>query len=260
MKPEEIAAYIGAAAWLPPITTWLYKFFIRPKLRVVPEQFGEVGFTRLGPIFNIRMAFFVENRDIIIHGIELTLRHEDGESRSFRWAGLAETISEITDASGNRQIVSRDQAPIAVKISPQTHFEKFVRFQEPRFDATDGPVTQSLVAHFNYLKQKNAETFVLEVLDSKEFFTVVEARKKWFWWKQGRYTVEIKPSSPQVFKLIDSSFDFELSSVDIDRLKKNIPAIDTELRNVISSNLNDFKPQPLNWQWANVRMLRSIDK
>jgi len=110
LKPEEIAAYIGAAAWAPQIIAWLYKALIRPKLRVVPGQFGEVGFTNYGPIFNVRMAFFVENHDLIIDGIDITLRHTDGESHEFRWAGLGETFSEITDSSGKKQIVSKDQA------------------------------------------------------------------------------------------------------------------------------------------------------
>ena len=56
MKPEEIAAYIGAAAWLPQIAAWIYRSVIKPKLRVIPNQFAEVGFTTYGPIFNVRMA------------------------------------------------------------------------------------------------------------------------------------------------------------------------------------------------------------
>ena len=259
MKPEEIAAYIGAAAWLPQIATWLYRSLVRPKLRVVPDQFAEVGFTTYGPIFNVRMAFFVENRDMIIDDVALIVRHEDGESRSFRWAGLGETISEITDASGNKQIVSRNQTPIAIKVGTQTLVEKFVRFQEPRFHQADRPPTQTLVAHFNYLKQKSPDAFVLEVLDSKELFAVLDGRQKWFWWKPGRYELILNPRSPQKFKLIDPSFAFELSAVDVDHLKKNLAILDTEIRNLISSNLPGFKALPIIWQWANVNMLRARD-
>ena len=259
MKPEEIAAYIGAAAWLPQIATWLYRSLVRPKLRVVPDQFAEVGFTTYGPIFNVRMAFFVENRDMIIDDVALIVRHEDGESRSFRWAGLGETFSEITDASGNKQIVSRDQTPIAIKVGTQTLVEKFVRFQEPRFHQADRPPTQTLVAHFNYLKQKSPDALVLEVLDSKELFAVLDGRQKWFWWKPGRYELILNPRSPQKFKLIDPSFAFELSAVDVDHLKKNLAILDTEIRNLISSNLPGFKALPIIWQWANVNMLRARD-
>mgnify|MGYP007040716840 FL=1 len=172
MKAEELAAYIGAAAWMPQILTWIYRAVTKPKLRIVPDAKGEVGFTTYGPIFNIRMAFFVENRDLIIDGVTLSITHADGDEHEMRWAGLGETFSEITDGKGNRQIVSKDQTPIAIKVPTQALVEKFVRFQEPRFHAADEPTTRALVTHFNFLKQKSPESFVQDVLASKELFSV----------------------------------------------------------------------------------------
>lgn len=259
MKPEEIAAYLGAAAWLPLILAWIYRAVIKPRLRVVPNQTAEVGFTSFGPIFNVRMAFFVENRDLIIDGIDLVVRHEGGEERLFRWAGLGETFSEITDSAGNRQIVSKDQTPIAIKVVTQSLLEKFVRFQEPSFHAADGPTTRALVSHFNFLKQKSPETFVPQVLESKEYFSVVEQRQKWFWWKPGRYELTLRPTSPQKFKLVGAKFAFELQDVDVDLLRRNVPIVNTEIRNVIMSNVPDTKPDQITWQWANVTMLRNKD-
>jgi hypothetical protein len=259
LKPEEIAAYIGAAAWLPQIFVWIYRATVRPRLRVVPDQRAEVGFTSFGPIFNVRMAFFVGNHDLIIDGIDLIFRHNDGEERIFRWAGLGETFSEITDAAGNKQIVSKDQTPIAIKVATQSMLEKFVRFQEPRFHAADGPTTQALVSHFNFLKQKTPDAFVPKVLESKEYFSVVEQRKKWFWWKSGRYEITLRPSSPQKFKLVGSTFAFELQETDVDLLRRNIPLVDTEIKNIIMSNVPDTKPDQLTWQWANVIMHRNND-
>lgn len=259
MKPEEIAAYIGAAAWLPQIFTWIYRSMVKAKLRVVPDQIAEVGFTNFGPIFNVRMAFFVEHRDLIVDGIELAVRHQDGETRHLRWAGLGETFSEITDSSGNKQIVSRDQSPIAIKVVTQSLLEKFVRFQEPTYHAADKALTLTLVSHFNFLKQRDPQSFVPEVLASKEFFNVVDARQKWFWWKPGRYQVTLKPTSPQKFELTGATFAFELQAVDVEILRRNVPLIDTEVRNLISSNLPDAKPQPIVWQWANVSLVRGED-
>lgn len=197
MNPEEIAAYICATAWLPQIVAWTYQTVVKTRLRIIPEQMTEVGFTNLGPIFNARMAFFVENRDLIIDGIDLVVRHEGGEERLFRWAGLGETFSEITDAEGNRQIVSKDQTPIAIKIVTRSLLEKFVRFQEPRFHVADGSTTRALVSHFNYLKHKSPDGFVPQFLESKEYFSVVEQRQKWFWWKPSRYKLTLKLSSPE---------------------------------------------------------------
>jgi hypothetical protein len=252
MKPEELAAYIGAAAWLPQIAVWIYRAAVRPRLRVIPNQFAEVGFTTYGPIFNVRMAFLVEHQDLIIDGLDLTVRHEDGESRTFRWAGLGETFSEITDSAGNKQIVSKDQSPIAIKVVVQALLEKFVRFQEPRFHQADSATTRALVTHFNFVKQKSPEIFVAEVLASKEFFSVVEGRQKWFAWKPGNYSLQLHPTSPQKFRLINPNYSFELTPVDVEHLRRNLPVVETEIRNVISSNLPDHKAEPLHWQWANV--------
>jgi hypothetical protein len=256
MKAEELAAYIGAAAWMPQILTWIYRAITKPKLRIVPDAQAEVGFTTYGPIFNIRMAFFVENRDLIIDGLTLSITHADGDQHEMRWAGLGETFSEITDGKGNRQIVSKDQTPIAIKVNTQALFEKFVRFQESRFHAADGPTTRALVTHFNFLKQKSPDSFVQEVLNSKELFSVVDQRQKWFWWKPGRYVVSVRPNSPQKFDQVENSFAFELSDVDLDNLKGNIPYIDLELKNIINSNLPNPESHQFQWQWANIQISR----
>jgi hypothetical protein len=258
MKPEEIAAYVGAAAWLPQIAVWLYRSLVRPKLRIVPEQRAEIGFTTYGPIFNVRMAFFVEHRDLIIDGIDLTIRHETGERRAFRWIGIGETFSQVTDAEGRpQQTVSRDQTPIAIKISTQSLFEKKVRFQEPRFHQADSELVKALIEHFNFLKQKDQASFVAETLASKQFFDVIEARHAWFWWKPGSYDVELTLSSPQSFRLMTSRFAFDLAAIEIDHLKKNLPIIDAELRNTVNSNLPDFKAEPIAWLWSNPPLRRA---
>jgi hypothetical protein len=251
MKPEELVAYIGAAAWIPQIATWIYRAAVRPKLRIVTEQNAEIGFTGFGPIFNVRMAFFVERRDMIIDGIELTIRHEGGEQRTFHWAGITETFSQISDAFGNRQqTVSRDQTPIAIKVGTQAFLEKMIRFQEPRFHQADGTLMRTLVEHFNFLKQKDSATFVPETLASKQFYDVIEGRHAGFWWKPGQYVVDLKLSSPQRFTLRTTRWAFTLAPVDVEHLKKNLPSIDADLRNTVNSNLPDHKPEPLPWVWS----------
>lgn len=260
MKPEEIAAYIGAAAWLPQIATWLYRLFVKPLVRIVPNQYAEIGFTSYGPILNLRMAFSVDNKDIIIDGMELLLRHEDGEVRMLRWAGLGETFSEITDSAGNKQVVSRDQSPIAIKLGVQSLLEKFVRFQEPRYHESDRPILQSLVSHFHYLKQTNSASYVADTLSCKELFALLDTRRKSFWWKPGEYSVEVRLISSDSFKLLGKNFYFSLTANDIELLQRNFITLEVELNNVISSNLPDFHAQPLSWNWANVDIRREAKK
>ena len=148
-----------------------------------------------------------------------------------------------------------DQTPIALKIGTESLSEKFIRFQEPQFHETGRPATLDRVAHFSFLKQSNPDEYdeyVEKTLSSKELFSVLENRKKAFWWKPGRYQIEAKLSSTGKFKITNPKFYFDLTSVDIDRLKQNIPTIDSELKNIVQSNIQDFKASPINWNWANV--------
>jgi hypothetical protein len=255
LKPEELAAYIGAAAWVPQIFTWVYNALLKSKLRIVPDQTAEIGFTSVGPIFNVRMAFFVEGRDLIIDGINLLVRHEGGEVREFRWAGLGEKFSEITDAAGNKQIISKDQTPIAIKVVTQSLLDKFVRFQEPRYHAADNIAARALVSQFNFLKQKFPDGCVGEVQSTREYCSLVQHRQDWFWWKPGRYNVTITPSSPQKFEIIDARFAFTLQEAEIDILKRNLPIVEIDIKNTINSNLPNPDYQPVNWQWANVSLI-----
>jgi hypothetical protein len=256
MTAAEIVGYIGAAAWLPQIITWVHRSIVKPKLRLIPNDFAEVGFTSLGLIFNIRIAFFTDNKDLIIDGLDLMVRHTDGEERLFRWAGIAETFSEITDSSGNKQIVSKDQTPIAIKILTDSFLDKFVRFQEPKFRKQDDSNTRELVSHFNYLKQTKPDSFVADVLGSKEYFSVIKQRHDWFLWKPGRYEVTVIPSSPEKFNFIGQNFAFELQEIDITLLKRNIQSIDMELQNIIKTNLADSVRESVVWQWANVTIIK----
>jgi len=256
MNAVEIAAYIGAGAWLPQVATWVYKAIVRPVVTLVPEPTAQVGFTSYGPIFNLQLALGSERSDALIDGIELLIRHNDGEGRTFRWSGLNETFSEVRDVTGNRQqIVGRDQIPIALKIGTTSLVEKFVRFQEPRYHESDRSLFAALVAHFNHLKRTDPE-YVAKTLQSKELFDVIEARKQSFWWRAGQYEVTIRISSPSKLRFPRDRLSFSLTVADVERLRQNVDLLQAELQNIVKSNLPDFQSEPVNWNWTSVDVRR----
>ncbi|MBI3939380.1 MAG: hypothetical protein HY315_00970 [Acidobacteria bacterium] len=110
----------------------------------------------------------------------------------------------------------------------------------------------NLIAHFNFLKRRGDVDYVAKVLASKELFSVRETQEESFWWKPARYQATLQVSSPKKFKLSESRYLFELTYIDIDQLKQNIATLENDLKNIINSNLPDFKGQPVNWNWANV--------
>lgn len=256
MNATEIAAYIGAAAWLPQIAAWIYRSVVRPVVTLVPEETVQIGFTSYGPIFNLQLALASSRVDAIIDGIHLLVRHADGESRSFRWYGLNETFSEVRDMTGNRQqTVGRDQIPIALKIGTASLVEKFVRFQVPRYHEVDRQLIAALLAHFNYLKRTDPD-YVQKTLQSRELAEVLQARRQAFWWKPGQYDVTVQLSSLAPVKFPKGRLQFTLTSADVERLRQNIDIVRLEIENVIKSNLPDSQASPVNWNWASADIRR----
>jgi hypothetical protein len=260
MNAAEIAAWVGAGAWLPQMATWAYTAFVKPIVTVIPDRRAEVGFTSLGPIFNLRLAFSAERHGAIIDGLELSVQHEHGECRNLRWEGLAETFSEIRDEAGvMRQRVGRDMAPLAMKLGTTSLIELFVRFQEPRYHERMRSLFDTLLAEFNHWKATDSD-FVSKTLKSRELADVIEARKQAFWWKAGRYDVEARVSSPKVIRILRNHWSFSLTGPDVERLRRNIDNLEADLRDTVQTNLPEFKQVPLTWNWANVEVTPVVNR
>jgi hypothetical protein len=260
MNAAEIAAWVGAGAWLPQIATWVYRAFVRPVVTVIPDRRAEVGFTSFGCIFNLRLAFSAERQGAIIDGLELVVRHEHGDCRRLRWEGLAETFSEVRDETGAmRQRVGRDSSPLAMKLGTTSLIELFVRFQDPSYHERTRSMFDALVAEFNHWKATDPN-FVETTLKSRELADVIEARKQGFWWKAGKYEVEARISSPKSITVQRNQWSFCLSAPDIERLRRNIEKLDAELRDAVKTHLPDFKQVPVTWNWANVEVTPRANK
>lgn len=249
MTAAELAAYIGATAWLPQIGTWFYKWLSTPLLTILPERSVEIGFTSFGPIFNLRLALSADRKDIVLDDFVVELVHQDGEKHTLRWVGMREDVAQTQDASGTQQgRITKEQVPIALKISTVVLVEKFMRFQEPRFTASHDAVIQTLVEHFSFLKATDAD-YVNSTLKSKEFHAVVDTRTKSFWWKPGRYEITLKPAAPRRLKVRGQRYSFTKTPSNIDRLGQNLPTLKSEIENTIKSNNTDFEVPTLTWIW-----------
>lgn len=259
-SPESIAAFIGAAAWLPQIATWLYKRYAVPLVRILPERQVEIGFTTVGPIFNIRIAFSAESKDAILDNLSVELRHEGGEVHTFAWMGYSETFSEITDTTGNRQTVARDQAAIALKLSTILLTEKFVRFQEPTYHEAHQPALSTVLKQYHYLKTQAPERRHT-IIESREAFDLFEFYKGNFWWKPGEYSAQFRIGPPNRAKLRDASFSFRLSQSDIDDLRSNLEVIRQYYLNIVEADIAAKEAQRVAWVWRTVPFspLKALD-
>jgi hypothetical protein len=212
---SEIAAYIGAAAWVPQIISWIYRWFINPEVSIIPDRQVELGFTTFGPIFNIRLALSVNKKATIIDTMEVIIDHEEGDSHHLTWTGMQETIGEISSLGGPRQFFQKDQPAIALKLTPDLLAERFVRFQEIKFQASHRILLNSVIAHFNFLKEKESNCRD-KILDSREVSDMVQLFKEKFWWKKGKYTFRFQISSSNNANLENVKFTFDMTQSDVD--------------------------------------------
>jgi hypothetical protein len=254
--PVEIAAYIGAAAWLPQIILFIYSIIVRPKITVVPEKQVEIGYTSLGPIFNIRLAVSSERKNAIIDHVGVTLKHEDGSVHIFSWAGMKETFSQITDITGKmQQAVEREYNPIALVLIKSNLVERLFRFQDSIYHSKIYTLGQKVADHTIYLKTTKPN-FHDELIESKEIHDLIKFEEEYFFWKPGKYCVNFSVKSPNTFNFSKSSFTFELKSYDVENLRKNLLLFKKEATNFIKTNIDGYDPEDLIWNWATVKLNR----
>jgi len=249
MSPSEIAAYIGAAAWLPQILGWIYKAIIKPQVGLVPGPTPEVGYTSLGPIFNLSCAISASRRDAIIQNITIVMRHEKGQSTVLTWQTLNETFSQIRSATGETAEVSKKQPAIALKVSTLVLAEKLIGFQDPDFQERNRALANSLIELYNHLKKTNPD-YQEQTIKSKQFADLIDFYKKNVFWQEGRYMAEVRIHLVGSKRPTIQYLEFSLSRNDVDRLNQNVSEIERYSNELIKPPPKE-QQVPYFWNWIN---------
>lgn len=248
-------AIIGAAAWTPQIITWVHRALTQPKVSLHLHSLPQIGYTILGPIFNVTFALLSEKKDAVLNKISATLRHESGASYTFDWAGLSESLSEIENPIGPPMSIKKTALPLVVKVLHTGVAQVFVRFIHKQFNANLRKASASALDRFNFLKTSgklNTEEEIEGLLSGQEFAEVIKIFNSEFIWAAGKYTVTFEFGSPNKFKYKKSEYTFELSQDDIDNLRKNIDNIKLDLIQVAKGGIiPDYKPKEITWVWRN---------
>lgn len=132
MSFTDLAAVIGALAWIPPIFVAVRAWITRPEIRVITQPAPEVGFTTLGPILNLRIALTVTHKDIVITGIRLKVTHESGEESVFSWRGIVQRMGTMNYPQVGAVPFEKESNVLAMKVSQKDVEERFIRFQKSR--------------------------------------------------------------------------------------------------------------------------------
>lgn len=253
-------AIVGAAAWTPQVITWVCRLLRKPKLSLHLHSQPQIGYTTLGPIFNVTCALLSEKKDAILNKFSATLRHDSGALHTFDWAGLSEDLSEIQNPIGPIMSIKKTSLPLVVKVLHTGVAQLFVRFLYEQFKVNLRKPSAPALDRFNFLKTSGklkTEKDIEDLVSEQVFADLLKVFSSEFIWRAGKYTVTFEFGSPNKFRYKKSEYTFELSQDDIDNLRKNIENIKLDLiQSAKGGIISDYKPKEIIWLWRNPELQR----
>lgn len=255
MNTMDWVAIIGAGAWTPYIVKWVYRFFTRPKFTLYPNTKPQIGYTGLGPIFNIDLALLSENKAVTLNNFSINIKHENGAEFTFDWDGLSESLSEIQNPSGLPTSIRKEYLPLVVRIVPFGLAQALVRYQYEPFKRKYNDAVQSVESRFQVLRKAgkiNTEKDIEGMTSEKEVTELYDLINSGFIWVAGNYSLMFDFKSPSKFSYVKKKYTFSLTQEDIDELRKNIDGIKLSLAEAAKTiALKDYKAKGISWIWKN---------
>jgi len=255
MKLIDWIAILGALAWTPHLFSLVKNMITKPEVRIITPRIVELGFTTLGSIFNLHLAFSVKNRDLVISSLKIHLVHENGEEKIFDWQGIQQHVMRMRAPDGSVLPYEKEQSVLAMKLNEKDIEERFIQFQEASFQISKYDFENKAVKKITYLKnQKKYEPE--EFMKSQEMQDVINFVKHSFSWKAGVYTFTIEVQSPEQFKLVDNRYQFTLTPVDIEELEKNKNEIEHDYKyQMVPQDDEEYTKVNWNWRYPSLRKL-----
>jgi len=222
MRPAEIAAFIGAAAWLPQIASWIYKKYSKPVLKLILSPKLQLSYNIFGPIINFNCSISSQKKDALIEKITLKVTHEKGDTRFLTWTFLDEIQQQIRSYTGETAEVSKNQPAIALKVPTISLVEKLIGFQDRDFQKEFQIRADKVVETYNFLKDKHINTDAkAELISTKEHKDLLDFFKSYMYWQEGNYLMEVIIKEVTVRKPFIEKFKFRLAKIDIESLNYN---------------------------------------
>tara|TARA_R110000850_G_scaffold177884_2_gene303707 strand:+ start:929 stop:1720 length:792 start_codon:yes stop_codon:yes gene_type:complete len=240
---------IGAAAWLPHLVTLTIKILRKPKLTATPARSCEIGFTELGPIFNIKTALTAEHESILIDKVEFRILHESGDVHQFRWHEISEVKGQMIVPGVQNQPIHQESEAIAVKILP-TDFKDLL-FRNRLESHTQGYKKYEYAFNRERRRLINAEQFRSSAFYGSSYVQDMQAfLQSQMIWKKGQYRVEMTVHNRNKAIAELPKLTFQLSDEDIVLLQANCNNMPKLLRNMcLTKQEVEEHFVPLEWHW-----------
>ena len=254
MKTIDYIAIFGALAWTPHLIILLKSWFFKSRVRIITQKNVQIGFTTFGPIFNLRLAFAVEHKDIVVSDIKVRVRHESGEEKIFEWQGITQHLGTMKTPNVGDMPYEKEQSVLAIKLNQKEIEERFIRFQDPIFIQEQRDLIDKSVKKLAYL-QSEKKYEPEEFLRAEEMTDLYTFNNQAFTWKSGRYHTTIEIQSPEGFTLVDNEREFSLSPIDIERLEKNKEQLELDYKGIIVG-YEDGQDNAV-WQWCSPSLVKT---
>lgn len=249
MSFTDLAAVVGALAWIPPIFVAVRAWITRPEIRVITQPAPEIGFTTLGPILNLRIALTVTHKDIVITGIRLQVTHESGEESIFSWRGIVQRMGTMNYPQVGAVPFEKESNVLAMKISQKDVEERFIRFQNLEYLKQKAAFDGTSLKRLAYLRKSDsfdAPSF----LKGQEMTDLYSFIRQSFSWKPGGYRVKVLLESPDAFAVLDDEYTFTLSPLQVQNLSDNLNHIEQYFADEVVPAKEGEQRTQIAWSWA----------
>jgi hypothetical protein len=253
MKFYEVLAIIGAFAWLPFIINLVREKLKKPKLKIIPDKQIEIGYTTLGPIFNINLAFLSENKSSLITAAELELIHESNEHTYFSWIWLEESLFQM-DLPKIPVFYKKNQKAIALNVNENVLVEKRIGFQNSKFKEDADKLLKAV--NEDTVNLKNSCKPLTELKSLSSYNKVIDYAQSAFQWKTGLYEAKFKVYLAETDISFERTIKFQLSNQDLKTIHKNIESCKKFFEKVYI-NVNDELDDK--WEWITVNSLSETE-
>jgi len=246
LKIFELIAVLGALAWLPHLISLAKSYLTKPEVRIFTQKSAEIGFSTYGPIFNMRIAFFVKNHDLVIFNFKINVTHESGEEKVYEWRVLRQQLLQMHTSEGSIPY-EKENSVLAFKLNQKEIEERIIQCQDISFIAGKKAIEDKAIKRLSFdIEQEGFDA--IEFLDCQEMLDVYSYIKHGFSWKAGKYKVVFQIETPESFNLVDNEYEFTLMPIDIEVLEKNKDSIKQEHINRFAGE-NHEKHKVIAWNW-----------
>ena len=208
----DLLAILGALAWLPFIIQLIREKLKKPKLKIIPDNQIEIGFTTYGPIFNINLAFLSENKSALITKIDLELIHESNEKTEFTWIWFEESLLQL-DLPQAPISYKKNQKAIALNVEENVLVEKKIGFQSIKFKEESDRLIKIL--NEDSMNIKNSGKALVELKSSSSYNNILDFAQNSFSWKVGIYEAKFKVYLAETSIKFERIIKLKLSNIDL---------------------------------------------